>query len=81
MEISGTCEVKVELEDNAAPEESSWPEIRVAALKASQDCKAGHGFKHTGGTVTVGPHRAIKVSLLRALRPPSISNATAAVES
>ena len=81
MESSGTCELKIELAENAAPEKSSWSEIRVAAMKVSQECKAGHGFKHTGGTISIGLHRAIKISLVRSLHPASIGNETAAVES
>ena len=78
--MKDTCEVKVELEPNAAPEEGSWLDIKTAAMKVSNDCWTGHGFEHTGGSINIGLHGAIKVSLVRAGSVGGVGNATVAAE-
>ena len=79
--MEDTCEVKVELKPHAAPEESSWLVIKVAAMKVSNECWMGHGFEHTGGAINVGLHGAIKVSLVRAGSTGGVGNATVAADS
>lgn len=79
--MENTCEVKVELQPHAAPEESSWLDIKIAAMKVSNDCWTGHGFGHTGGSIHIGLHGAIKVSLVRAGSAGGIGNARVAAES
>ena len=79
--MEDTCEVKVELKLHAAPEKSSWLDIKIAAMKVSNDCWTGHGFESTGGSIDIGLHGAIKVSLIRAESAGGVGNATVAAES
>ena len=67
-DVQGTCAVLIEITQPALGEQSSWYEIKGAAIKLNDECrkKAVMGDV-SGGVVQIGEHRWIKISLARSL--------------